>query len=214
MLNNVTGDLKCNLVTHEKSKTMAIWCSESDGFVCLWLSKSAHNIGMETFLGLSHTSTGLHTQYSFPPSISFSFFFHYLFFFTHKWIFQHSLGGSKRKKKHSMMSLSSNLNVIMQMSFSWSMQQYEHVESTLTVITYIHSRSCLQWMFITAEPFDSMRVPAFKFLTHASESCSLQSVYKSERKKWEVGKTCSCYFPDKLESCCCDLGKLDMEIGI
>ena len=78
---------------------------------------------------------------------------------------------AKGEKKHSMMSLSSNLNVIMQMSFSWSMQQYEHVESTLTVITYIHSRSCLQWMFITAEPFDSMRVPAFKFLTHASESC-------------------------------------------
>lgn len=50
------------------------------------------------------------------------------------------------------------------------MQQYEHVESTPTVITYTHSRSCLQWMFITAEPFGSMRVPTFKFLTYASES--------------------------------------------
>lgn len=42
MLNNVTGDLRRNWVTHEKSKPMAVWCGGSDGFVCLWLSKSAH----------------------------------------------------------------------------------------------------------------------------------------------------------------------------
>lgn len=42
MLNNVTGDLQWDWVTHKNSKTMAVWCSWYDGFVCLWCLKSAH----------------------------------------------------------------------------------------------------------------------------------------------------------------------------
>ena len=46
-----------------------------------------------------------------------------------------ALSGGKPRKKHPMLSLSSNLNVIMQMSFAWSVRQCGHLESTLAVIS-------------------------------------------------------------------------------
>lgn len=55
-------------------------------------------------------------------------------------------------------------------------------------------------MFLTAEPFDSMRALAFKFLAHASES------YRVFLKLKEMeGKMYRRYFPAKLESWCCEL---------
>ena len=53
------------------------------------------NTGTQTFLGLSHTSTGSHMPHSLPASVSFS-----VCFFTHKcavkWLFQHSLVGRRK----------------------------------------------------------------------------------------------------------------------
>lgn len=89
-------------VTHEKSKTAAVWCVGSDGVFCVCVCVSASgfqtlptNIGTETFLGRSHTCTGSHAARSFPPSIT------SVCFFTHKraaeWLFQLSAGGSRRR---------------------------------------------------------------------------------------------------------------------
>lgn len=113
------------------------------------------NIGTETFLGLSHTSTGLHTPHSLPPSISFSFSFHYLFFFTHKhaakWLFQHSLGGSNNNKKkktfYDEFIKQFQCDYVNELFFL-SMQQCGHLESSYLKKLYMEISTCTVTMCI------------------------------------------------------------------
>lgn len=144
MLNNVTGDLQWDWVTHKNSKTMAVWCSGYDGFVCLWCLKSAHKHWHRDLpwthphkYRLVHIKLTSSLGYSlFHPPLPLSISSH-TNVQANGYISTHWVGGAK---KHPMLSLSSNLNVIMQMGFAWSMQQCGHLESTLTVISYTHSQ--------------------------------------------------------------------------
>lgn len=125
-----------------------------------------------------------HQTHFLPWLLSLSPSFTSVYFFTHKcagkWVYQRSLGWGA--KKHPMLSLSSNLNVIMQMDFAWSMQQCGHLESTLTVISYTRSQPFMS----AANVYGCWTVSkVWKRLHLYSSHTPLKvSLYKSEGNEW------------------------------
>lgn len=177
MLNNVTRDLQRNWVTHEKSKTMAVWCGGSDGFVCLWLSKSAHKHWHRDLpwtlphkYRLAHAGLTSSLCFILPPlplSVSLHTNVQSNVYFSTQW-------GEEEKTFHVEFIKQFECNYVNELCWIHAIMWTSGVHTVITSL--IHSRSCLQWMFMTAEPFDNVEVPAFKFFTHAHSS----SVFKTD----------------------------------
>lgn len=150
-----------------------------------------------------------HQTHFLPWLLSLSPSFTPVYFFTHKcagkWVYQRSLGWGA--KKHPMLSLSSNLNVIMQMDFAWSMQQCGHLESTLTVISYTRSQPFMSAANVygcwTVSKYES----AFICIPH-THPWKLAFIKVKEMS----GGKCICYFSANLQSSC-HFFKLDIGMG-
>lgn len=131
MLDYVTGDLHAT----ESHKIKKPWILDvvdqmvlsASGFQTL-----PTNAGTETSPGLSHTCRGSHTH-----------FLHYSCVFphtqAHRGMFISAVTGWGENTP--CWTLSSNLCVIMQMRFAWSMRHCGHLESTLAAITCSRSHA-------------------------------------------------------------------------
>lgn len=157
MLNIVTGDLQRNWVTLEKSENVAVWCHGSDGFLCLWLSKSAHrhwhrhlpqalphkyrlahatltsSVRVCVCVRLSHVSS-LH---SFASCFS-----------THKYAAESSISAVTGEKKNAF-----HVEFIKQFECDYVnelclIHATGHLESTLTVITSTHSQAFISGLAV------------------------------------------------------------------
>lgn len=143
IMNVIQGDLY-------SVKPTKCWWGGSDG--------SIHQVSK---IQLLNTGTKTHLHISFlPPSLP-SLTSHTN---TEKCLFQRSLG--RGWENMSCLYLSSNLYVIMQMHFAWSMQRCGHLVSLWTVINYSPSRqsgSAVDGFWLTAEQCDRLSRPASEF---------------------------------------------------
>lgn len=211
MLNNVTGDLQWDWVTHKNSKTMAVWCSGYDGFVCLWCLKSAHKHWHRDLpwthphkYRLVHIKLTSSLGYSlFHPPLPLSISSH-TNVQANGYISTHWVGGGEKTShvefiKQFECDYANGLCLIH--ATVWTSGVRTDCDK-LHSLTAVHVCSKCLWLLNCFKVWKRLHL-------YSSHTPLKVSLYKTEGNEWEK---CICYFSANLQSSC-NFFKLDIGMG-
>lgn len=190
-------------LSHTKSKTVDFWCVGSDGFVCLWLSNSAHKHWhrdlpwtLPHMYRLAHASLISSLRFILPPlqlSVSSHTNVQWNVYFSTQW------GGKKRK--HSVFAFIKQfvcdyVNALCLIHATvWTSGVRTDCDKFLS-FTPVHV--CSGWWWL-------LRHMIVRECLHLNSSHTTLKVIVFLKLKEMREKICGCYRTAKLESCSRDI---------